>query len=52
MIGPEVVVYPDSGKVGVRQNPPGSPPGGRRENFFSSDQIDYWEGETAPEDSR
>jgi uncharacterized cupin superfamily protein len=52
MVGPEVVVYPDSGKVGVRQNPPGSPPGGRRENFRSSDQVDYWDGETTPEGPR
>jgi len=32
---PEVVEYPDSGKVGVR-------PGG---TFLAADAVDYWEGE-------
>jgi uncharacterized cupin superfamily protein len=49
MIGPEVAVYPDSGKVGVREHAPGSGLEGRRENFRSSDGVDYWEGEHAPE---
>jgi uncharacterized cupin superfamily protein len=33
---PEVVEYPDSGKIGVR-------PSG--ENFRASDAVDYWDGE-------
>jgi uncharacterized cupin superfamily protein len=49
MIGPEVAVYPDSDKVGVREHAPGSGRGGRRENFRSSDAVDYWEGERSPE---
>jgi uncharacterized cupin superfamily protein len=49
MIGPEVAVYPDSGKVGVREHAPGSGLGGRRENFRSSDAVDYWDGERPPE---
>jgi uncharacterized cupin superfamily protein len=51
MVGPEVVVYPDSGKVGARERAPGTGKG-LRETFRSSDQVDYWEGETAPEDPR
>lgn len=49
MVGPEVALYPDSGKVGVREHAPGSGRGGRRENFRSADAVDYWDGETAPE---
>jgi uncharacterized cupin superfamily protein len=49
MVEPEIVVYPDSGKVGVREHPPGSGRGGRRENFHSSDSVDYWEDERPPE---
>jgi uncharacterized cupin superfamily protein len=49
MIGPEVVMYPDSAKIGARELAPGSGTG-IRQTFRSRDQIDYWEGETAPED--
>jgi uncharacterized cupin superfamily protein len=49
MVGPDVVVYPDSGKVGARENAPGSPPVGLRQTFRSSDQVDYWDGESPPE---
>jgi uncharacterized cupin superfamily protein len=49
MVGPDVVVYPDSGKVGARERATGSGPGSLRETFRSSDQVDYWEGESAPE---
>jgi uncharacterized cupin superfamily protein len=46
---PEVAVYPDGGKVGVREHPPGSGREGLRLNFRSSDAVDYWEGELPPE---
>jgi len=49
MKAPDVTVYPDSGKVGVREEAPGSGRGGRRENFYSSDSVDYWESERPPE---
>jgi uncharacterized cupin superfamily protein len=49
MVGPDVVVYPDSRKVGARERAPGSGPNGLRETFRSSDQVDYWEGEQPPE---
>jgi uncharacterized cupin superfamily protein len=49
MVGPDLVVYPDSGKVGARERAPGSDPGGIRQTFRSSDQVDYLEGEQAPE---
>jgi uncharacterized cupin superfamily protein len=48
MVSPEVVVYPDSGKVGARERAPGTGTG-LRETFRSSDQVDYWDGEPAPE---
>jgi uncharacterized cupin superfamily protein len=49
MVGPEVVVYPDSGKVGARENAPGSSGEGLRSNFRSTDAVDYWEDERPPE---
>ena len=47
MVSPDVVVYPDSGKVGARELAPGSG-GGLRQTFRSSDQVDYWDGERPP----
>jgi uncharacterized cupin superfamily protein len=48
MRGPEIPVYPDSGKVGVREHAPGSGREGLRLNFHFDDARDYWDGETAP----
>lgn len=51
MIEPDVVVYPDSGKLGVFV---GSPPGGAPEEvtlktFLDLDAVvDYWKGEEKP----
>jgi uncharacterized cupin superfamily protein len=45
MVSPDVTVYPDSGKVGVREKAPGSRVKGMRENFRLADGVDYWEGE-------
>ena len=42
---PEIAVYPDSGKVGVRERHPVTEPGGMRPNFRMADAVDYWEGE-------
>jgi uncharacterized cupin superfamily protein len=53
MNAPEVVVYPDSDKVGVLARPPGSRGGGELAAWFRlDDQVDYWEGEAAPEENR
>lgn len=49
MVAPEIGVYPDSGKIGVREHAPGSGKEGLRENFKSADAVDYWEGESPPE---
>jgi uncharacterized cupin superfamily protein len=49
MQAPDVVVYPDSGKVGARGEAPGSDREGLRATFRSSDAVDYWEGERPPE---
>jgi uncharacterized cupin superfamily protein len=51
MNAPELVVYPDSSKAGVRSEAPGSP---RTEDeillrFRFEDAVDYWEGEQPPE---
>lgn len=47
MNAPDVMLYPDTGKVGVISRPPGSP--GDEEElaawFRLGDQVDYWEGE-------
>jgi uncharacterized cupin superfamily protein len=45
---PDVPVYPDSGKVGVREVAPGSGQEGLRLNFRAGDAVDYWEGEEPP----
>jgi uncharacterized cupin superfamily protein len=49
MRSPEVPVYPDSGKVGVREHAPGSERQGLRLNFLDKDAVDYWEAERPPE---
>ena len=49
MAAPDVVVYPDSGKVGARGRAPGDRREGLRMTFRSTDQVDYWEGEQPPE---
>jgi uncharacterized cupin superfamily protein len=51
MNAPDVMVYPDSGKVGVISRPPGSR-GDEDELaawFQLSEQVDYWEGEPSVE---
>jgi uncharacterized cupin superfamily protein len=44
---PDVVVYPDSEKIGLGERLP------RRDGFWAffnrSDEVDYWEGESPPE---
>jgi uncharacterized cupin superfamily protein len=46
---PDVVVYPDSDKIGVGERLPQG--GGLRAFFRRSDAIDYFDGERPPEDS-
>ena len=45
MRAPELPVYPDSAKVGVREVAPGSGLEGLRLNFRTADAVDYWHGE-------
>jgi uncharacterized cupin superfamily protein len=48
MVEPDVVVYPDSGKVGVFVGtaPGGPPEDSKLKKFFPADaNVDYWEGE-------
>jgi uncharacterized cupin superfamily protein len=49
MRGPDICVYPDSKKIGVREAPPGSGEDGVRLNFLEPDAVDYWRDETPPE---
>jgi uncharacterized cupin superfamily protein len=50
MNGPEVVLYPDSGKVGMRAKAPGTVPNeGLRMVFRQDDAVDYFDGERPPE---
>jgi uncharacterized cupin superfamily protein len=44
---PEICVYPDSGKVGVREHVPDPADDGMRLNFRIADAVDYFEGESA-----
>lgn len=39
---PEVLVYPDSNKIGVRGEAPGAP----NKNLRADAEVDYWDGET------
>jgi uncharacterized cupin superfamily protein len=43
---PDVVIYPDSGKLGAFERIPEG--GGLYKLFRLSDEVDYWEGETPP----
>ena len=45
---PDVVVYPDSNKLGVGERLPRG--GGLRAFFDMSDQVGYWHGEQPPLD--
>jgi uncharacterized cupin superfamily protein len=45
---PEVAVYPDSDKVMVRQQAPGTPGTGLRAIFRLEDGVDYWDREVEP----
>jgi uncharacterized cupin superfamily protein len=42
---PEIVVYPDSGKVGIRDRHPASAGKAMRLSFVVDDAVDYWQGE-------
>jgi uncharacterized cupin superfamily protein len=43
---PDIVVYPDSGKISASERrPDGS---GLREYFRATDAVDYWDGEVPP----
>ena len=48
MVGPEIALYPDSGKVLAREQPPGRPATGYRKLFRDTDEVDYWDGEGPP----
>jgi uncharacterized cupin superfamily protein len=45
MNAPEVLVYPESGKVAARERAPGSRESGRFQTFRQEDAVDYFEGE-------
>jgi uncharacterized cupin superfamily protein len=47
--GPDIVMYPDSGKVGAFERRPDG--GGLRELFRLEDAVDYHHGETPPSES-
>jgi uncharacterized cupin superfamily protein len=48
MRAPEIAVYPDSNKIGVRERAPGTG-AGMRLNFVEPDAVDYWHGVEPPE---
>jgi uncharacterized cupin superfamily protein len=45
---PDIVIYPDSGKVSAAERTPAGD--GLRLLFREDDAVDYWEGEQAPSD--
>jgi uncharacterized cupin superfamily protein len=46
---PEICVYPDADKVGIREVAPAAERDGMRLNFVRGDAVDYWHGERTPE---
>lgn len=48
MISPEVIHYPDSGKLAAREHPPGSAEQGTFAIFQPGDAVDYFDGEPEP----
>lgn len=44
---PDIVIYPDSGKIGAAERRPDG--GGLRLLFREADAVDYWEGEDPPQ---
>jgi uncharacterized cupin superfamily protein len=51
MVGPEVVVRPESGKLSALGRAPGSPDDeGVHWVFFKRDQVEFWDGEEPPAD--
>ena len=44
--GPDIAIYPDSGKVGAFERRPTG--GGLRKSFRLADAVDYYEGEEPP----
>jgi uncharacterized cupin superfamily protein len=48
MVSPEIALYPDSGKILAREQPPGRAATGYRKLFRDADEVDYWEGEEPP----
>ncbi len=44
---PDVVIYPDSGKLSAAERRPRG--GGLRTFFRLADQVDYWDGESPPQ---
>ena len=48
MNAPEIVSYPDTGKVFARDTPPGDMSVGTGGSFFAADAVDYLEGEPEP----
>jgi uncharacterized cupin superfamily protein len=48
MNSPEVVMYPDTGKVAAATRAPGGRGAGDRWVFRADDAVDYWEGEKPP----
>jgi uncharacterized cupin superfamily protein len=47
---PDIVMYPESGKVGVFERLPQG--GGLYKLFRLADEVDYWDGEEPPDVSR
>jgi uncharacterized cupin superfamily protein len=47
---PDVVIYPDSGKLGAFERVPEG--GGLYKLFRLDDEVDYWEGESPPDAER
>jgi uncharacterized cupin superfamily protein len=48
MVGPDVVVRPESGKISALEGAPGAREEGMHLVFYQRDQVAFWEGEPPP----
>jgi uncharacterized cupin superfamily protein len=48
MNAPDIVLRPESGKLGAFGRPPGADAPGLNEVFFRSDKSEFWDGEPLP----
>jgi uncharacterized cupin superfamily protein len=49
MVGPDIVVRPESGKISAFGRAPGSANEGMHDVYFRADTVEFWDGEEPPD---